>query len=80
MYLVLNTSAFDTKSYQIRRNGWRRPDPWNATKDFIAPAVAGLTGMIMLPPQLVFVASKVVVLSMPIEDISKSDVESVECI
>ncbi|KIJ55634.1 hypothetical protein M422DRAFT_199944 [Sphaerobolus stellatus SS14] len=55
----------------IRRNGWRRPDPWAATKDFIIPAVSGIIGMIALPPLLVYGASKVFVFSMKLEDINR---------
>ncbi|KIY65813.1 hypothetical protein CYLTODRAFT_492008 [Cylindrobasidium torrendii FP15055 ss-10] len=34
---------------RMARNGWTNLDPWRATKDVIAPVVAGLTAMIVLP-------------------------------
>jgi len=34
---------------RIIANGWTRPDPIAATKDFIAPLAGGLLGMILFP-------------------------------
>lgn len=36
----------------VINNGWMRPDPIAATKDFIGPALVGLGGMIFLPAGL----------------------------
>lgn len=33
-------------------NGWTHPDPITATKEVIAPLVAGLLGMIVVPATL----------------------------
>lgn len=33
-------------------NGWTHPDPITATKEVIAPLVAGLLGMIVVPAAL----------------------------
>ncbi|KAF9077991.1 hypothetical protein BDP27DRAFT_1310544 [Rhodocollybia butyracea] len=41
----------------IKRNGWTHPDPISATKDVIGPVAGGLTGMILLPPLLVYSAN-----------------------
>lgn len=43
----------------IRRNGWTHPDPLKATREVIAPLTAGLLGMILLPPAVVWGALRV---------------------
>ncbi|GJJ11157.1 hypothetical protein Clacol_005388 [Clathrus columnatus] len=55
----------------IRRNGWRRPDPWAATRDFIIPATVGLMGAIILPPLLIFASSKWIILPWNSEDLHR---------
>ncbi|KAF8586361.1 hypothetical protein K439DRAFT_961991 [Ramaria rubella] len=53
----------------IQRNGWRRPDPLAATKDFIIPVGTGLIGMILLPPMVVYAGSRIITLPWQLEDL-----------
>ncbi|KAF8518939.1 hypothetical protein BU17DRAFT_48138, partial [Hysterangium stoloniferum] len=55
----------------IRRNGWRRPDPWSATRDFIIPATTGLAGAILIPPLLVYCCCKIFTIPYKAEDIHR---------
>ncbi|KAG8904942.1 hypothetical protein FRB99_000996 [Tulasnella sp. 403] len=47
---------------RILANGWRNPDVWAATKDFIAPVCGGLILMLALPPALTWGLSKEIAL------------------
>jgi len=53
----------------IQRNGWRRPDPWAATRDFIVPVGTGLAGMILLPPLIIYGLSEITSLPWKREDL-----------
>ncbi|KAI0685903.1 hypothetical protein BC835DRAFT_1523256 [Cytidiella melzeri] len=43
----------------IRRNGWTFLDPIAASKDVIVPMIAGLLGMILLPPAMLWIVLRV---------------------
>jgi E3 ubiquitin-protein ligase MARCH6 len=60
MYVTVLPYCNASKSTpQINRNGWTRPDPIMATKEVIAPTIAGLLGMLLLPPAVLWICARI---------------------
>jgi hypothetical protein len=47
-------------TWQIKAHGWTNPEPFSATAEVIVPLVAGLIGMLVLPPTVIVVLRHVI--------------------